>query len=392
MQVACLLIEQFPYQLHALSDPRLVGRSVVIANRAAGVVDASNEAAVHGVTVGMPLQQAMARAKKAILLEPNQAYYRKEWNKILDMLMERSPLIEDDEIGRAFVGLDGLERLYGSDANLVRALRSAVSPEIQARLGVASGKFPSYVAALAAGSNRALKLSTDVPAFLASKTVKVLPVPWETKERLLGFGLRKLGQIASQRISPLQAQFGPTGRLMWELAQGIDPRPLNPRQTQTLVYESLSFPTPTANIEPVLLGARKLLQKGFRDPLLKGRFARVASLQGEVLNGRPWTRRIPFHEATGNAERAFFSVKVSLDRATLPGPLETLSLTLSGITGEAGIQSHLFENVQQNENLAESIRQVRAATNNRIPIYQVQEMEPWSRHPEERHALVEYAV
>jgi hypothetical protein len=179
---------------------------------------------------------------------------------------------------------------------------------------------------------------------------------------------------------------------MWELAHGIDARPLVPRQTQTLVEESLSFPAPTTSIEPLLLGARKLLQKGYRHPNLRGRFARVASLHAEVMDGRPWERRIPFREATGNAEMAFFSVKASLDRATLPGPLETLSLTLSGITGEAGMQSHLFENVQQRENLAEAIRQVRTVTGNRIPIYQVQEMEPWSRHPEERHALVEYAV
>ena len=137
MQVACLLIEHFAYQLHALRDPRLVGRSVVIASRSSGVVDASIEAAVRGIPVGMPLQQAMARAKDAILVEPDHTHYRREWNKILDLLAERSPLVEDDEAGRAYIGLDGLELLYGSDANLVRSLRSAVSSEIQARLGVA---------------------------------------------------------------------------------------------------------------------------------------------------------------------------------------------------------------------------------------------------------------
>ena len=395
--VACLWIEHFPFQLHMLTavQPDLLrGRPVIIASQALGVVDASPEAAERGINQGMPLRQAMARTRDGILIEPDLALYRREWEKILTGLHQRSPIVEDAGPGHAYLGLNGLARLYGAnDANLASAIRSAVPPMIEARLGLGPGVFPAYVAALEAMPNRAFKISADsVTVFLASKTVKLLPVPWEVRERLIGFGLRNLGQVAAQQVGPLQAQFGPTGRLIWEMARGIDRRVLTPYQTLTTIEESLAFPIPTSTIEPILLAARSLLERSYRRSELHGRFARVSTLRGDVLNGRPWLRRIPFREAMGSAERAFHPVKYALADISLPGPLETLSLTLTGITGEAGTQLNLYVDVRKRENLVEAIRQVQERTGGRIPIYQVQEMEPDSWHPERRHALMAYGT
>ena len=97
-------------------------------------------------------------------------------------------------------------------------------------------------------------------------------------------------------------------------------------------------------------------------------------------------------EALGDADRAFISIKFALDSLALPGALEGLSLNFTGITGEAGAQLSFNTDVRRRENLAEALRQVRERTEGRIPIYRIQEMEPWSRHPERRHVLVEYAV
>jgi nucleotidyltransferase/DNA polymerase involved in DNA repair len=392
VQVACLLIEHFDYQIQAVADPSLRGRPVIIGDYSRGVVDISKEAEDHGITVGMPLRQALARTRNAVLIEPDLGLYHRSWKRILDTLHNVTPLVEDQERGLAFVSVDGLERLYKSETNLLRALQSAVPAYVESRLGLAPEKFPAYVAAWDALPDRAFKAPEDLAGFLSPKTIHLLPVEWGVRDRLDSFGLGTLGKIASQQVGPLQAQFGPTGRLIWELAQGINDQPLKPYRTEDVVEESLVFPTPTASMNPLLVAIRWLLERAYRNPQLRGRFARAVDLRGDVLNKRPWVQRVTFREALGDADRAFISIKFALDDLALPGALEGLSLNFTGITGEAGAQLSFNTDVRRRENLAEALRQVRERTEGRTPIYRVQEMEPWSRHPERRHVLVEYAV
>ena len=73
----------------------------------------------------------------------------------------------------------------------------------------------------------------------------------------------------------------------------------------------------------------------------------------------------------------------------LPGPLEEVSLTLKDMAGEAGRQESLFHEVRRREQLREAIAQIKVSQR-RNPIYQIREVEPWSRIPERRRALMPY--
>jgi DNA polymerase-4 len=78
--------------------------------------------------------------------------------------------------------------------------------------------------------------------------------------------------------------------------------------------------------------------------------------------------------------------------AVIPGPLEDMRLTLSGITGEAGRQESMWKEVKRDEDLQETISQLRTRLRMDPPIYQVRELEPWSRIPERRFALVQLSA
>lgn len=390
MHTGCLLIQHFLFRLHAAAEPRLRGRSVIVGNHAHGVVDCSPGATAAGIQPGMRLQTALARTANTLLVEPDHALYQHAWDHILDALQERGPIVEDGGLGLGYLGLDGLERLYGTTSNLVKGFLSAVPPGIEARLGLGTGKFTAHIAALQASANRPFWAPADAGAFLSSKSVELLPVPWQTIERLAGFGLRTLGQVAAQQVGPLQAQFGSEGVTIWQLSQGIDDRPIIPRMAEIAIEESLTFPVPTVRIEPVLLGIRTLLQRMYGQSAFQGRAARTATVRGEVLNGRPWLRRIVFREAAGSSDYAFLAMKFALEGTPLPGPLEEMSLALTGITRETGRQASLLVDIRRRENLAEAVQQVRERTEGRTPLWRIQEMESWSRHPERRYALVEY--
>ena len=133
-----------------------------------------------------------------------------------------------------------------------------------------------------------------------------------------------------------------------------------------------------------------LLALAFADPGIRGRFARVCMLQAVIFRAPPWQKRMVFRDAMGDPAKAAALIKHTLQGSPPPGPVEELSLRLSGITGEAGRQENLFRDVRRRENLKEALGQLRARLRGQPPIYHVQEVEPWSRVPERRQALVPY--
>ena len=84
------------------------------------------------------------------------------------------------------------------------------------------------------------------------------------------------------------------------------------------------------------------------------------------------------------------AMKSRLHSVTLPGPLEDLKLTLTGFTGESGIQANLFSDVRKQEQLKEMMRQLEFLFGGKPPLYQMKELEPWSRIPERRQVLVPF--
>ena len=390
MHVACVLIDHFPYKLELKRNPLLRKQRTIIFQHSGSrriVMDASPTA--KEVSPGMSLQEALARCKDAVPIEADVPTYDREFNAILLRLGDRSPVVEPAGLGCAYVGLDGLQTTYGSEEGLMEQLLQAAPSYLAPRMGVSGGKFPAYLAAMTAQPGRAYKTPQNITDFVSSWSVDVLPLDWQVKARLHSFGLSTLGQVAQHPIGPIQGQFGKAGIRIWKLAQGIDDTPLIPQKQEVVVRESLTFTTPTGEINTLLIALDNLLGRIFAKPEMRGRFARMALLEGSIYNKPSWQRRVMFKTPVGNRHQAHYIIRASLEGMKLPGPLEDVTLTLKELTGEAGQQESLFREVRQRQRLAQAIGQLKVSQG-RNPIYQVREVEPWSRVPERRVALVTY--
>lgn len=391
MKFACVLITHLPIKAELMRYPELRGRQVIVTKSTGSkqvVLDRSPEA--RGVVAEMPLQEAVSRCRAAVLLEADERYYRSVFDGVLRHLEQRSPLLEEAKLGCAYVGLDGLEAMYGGEARLIASLLQVVPHHFNPRIGVASGKFPAYVAAVTSRGGQARRVPDDVAGFLKDLPINLLPLSWENKTRLHRFGLHSLGELATLSVGSLQAQFGREGTRAWELANGIDRSPLLPYEREEAVTESLTFPSPTTTRQAILTALETLLGRAFARAEVRGRYVRTANLEGQILRHPPWTRRLAFKTAVGSKERALLALKSSLDTITLPGPLEDMKLSLAGFTGETGMQTSLFSDIRKREQLRETVRQLEARFGHQPPIYQVREVEPWSSIPERRQALVPF--
>lgn len=426
MLVACVLIQHYPFSIERERTPFLAGREVLVVQAQGArrtVLDTSPS--IKDVLPGTPLAQAQSRHPLALLREADHLRYQQRFEELVAALEQVSPIVEPGEPGCIYVGLDGLASMYGGGEGLIKALVRSVPAALEPRFGIGGGKFPATVAAITARSGgrregapspgpfgsaqgmlRQAQATSplsghaagmvffappDLQGFLAAHPVDVLPVSWETRQRLRRLGLRALGDIARQQVGPMQAQFGPEGRVIWEMSRGIDPRPLVPRTRKLRCTASLTFPAPTASLETLLLAVERLLRELFNRPELRGRYARTALLQGAVSRRPAWQRQVSFKEAAGSPRAAMPAMKRAFNLFPPPGPLEDLSLTLSDITGEAGKQASLFVDVRKQDQLREVIGQLEARLGARPPIYQFRDAEPWSRIPERRKVLVEYS-
>src|SRR5947207_7354446 len=79
-----------------------------------------------GVKPGMTVSQAIGLCPSLRLCEPDPVYYDEQFARLLAALSEVSPVVEPAELGRAYVGTDGLEGLYGAPEGIVAVIRRTV--------------------------------------------------------------------------------------------------------------------------------------------------------------------------------------------------------------------------------------------------------------------------
>ncbi|HEU5260673.1 MAG TPA: hypothetical protein VFU41_04510, partial [Gemmatimonadales bacterium] len=72
-----------------------------------------------GVKAGMTVSQAIGLCPALRLCEPDPVFYDEQFARLLSALTQVSPVIEPAELGRAYVGTDGLEGLYGAPEKIV---------------------------------------------------------------------------------------------------------------------------------------------------------------------------------------------------------------------------------------------------------------------------------
>lgn len=394
--VACLRIPCFALRIALLDQPHLDGNPLILGNPERGrpvVRDATPEAVADGVQAGMTLREATAMCPRAIVLAPDPVRESLIAQAIHLQLDQYSPLVEpdDQEQGCWYIDLTGLERLYGPPAQAARQLLACANPILRARVGVAPGKFAARVASGIARAGEAHVVEAqDVAGFLADASVTWLPLPDDTIRQMERLGIPTLGALAKLPGRKVAARFGPTGRTAWNLAQGRDDRPVTPPPRTESIVEELVMPAPAVSREMLLIGLRQLVNRAFGQPGLKGRHIREVTIRAIIEgNRRSWERTLTLKEPCG-ATRVISSLDLRLQALELPGPVEAVSLEFSGISNATIHQESLpMLGARALEPLAAAVHQLRQRYG-LSPIYHIAEVEPWSRIPERRHALITY--
>ncbi len=401
MPIACVLIPHFALRVALLDRPELDGAPLVLGPPPGTrplVHDATPEAAARGIRPGLGLREVVALCPEAITLPPHPAREAAALDRVVAGLETLSPLVEPDPspagAAACYVDLRGLERRLGPPPVAAECLLATVPPPLRPRVGVAPTRFAARVAAdRAAPGGVRVVAAVEVAAFLAGASTALLPrslVPPETLRRLERLGLQTLGDLAALPATAVQARFGRAGRAAWELARGNDPTPVHPQPRPETVVATLPLPDPATSRETLLVALTRLALDLFDRPALHGRHVRQARLRTLIEGDRVWEQTATLREP-GGRQKVIEVLGYRLQGASaLPGPVEAVTLELSGLIDASGRQDYLPGlRPRQPRQLAEASRRLKQQYGEPV-LYRVVEVEPWSRIPERRRALIAY--
>jgi len=353
----------------------------------------------------MTVSQAIGLCPTLRLCEPDPVHYDERFARLLAALNEISPVIEPGELGLAYIGTDGLEGIFGPPGKIVEAIKcGARSAECGVRVGWGLGKFTAWVAASRAKPGDAVIVPAGSEVkFLSAKPIAVLPLDPDTHRRLRQLGIRTLGALAALPEEAVTAQFGAVGRRLWRLAAGRTVEPVVGSIAPEPIVAALTFFTPVGERDLIERAIDQLIARALKDPRRIGWRVQAVRLVAELESwggdedggSRSWLVTVLLKDPTADGARIAAPLRTRLEQAPPTGAVTRLILELTAFApGTTELQLFARDAVAaaragQRHALESAAREIHQRLK-RTCLYHVIEVQPWSRLPERRYALIDY--
>ena len=358
-------MDAFFASIEQLDHPEYKGHPVIVGGLSSrGVVaTCSYEARKFGVHSAMPISRAKKLCPDGIYVYPRMDRYKEVSHQIFSIMKEFTPHIEPLSIDEAFLEVSGMSTMYSGPKALGRAIKDRVFEETG--LIISAGLAPNkFLAKLASDLDKPDGLVV-IPYGREKEILAPLPIKriWgvgpHTEKRLKAGGfhlMRHIQALPDERsLIPI---LGNQARRIWELANGIDDRPVETdRKIQSIgaeeTYEEDLTDGSTIELEFRYFANR--LSKRLRKRNLLGHTVSIKVRYDDFTTVSRQKRL----DTPSDHEHVFFETalllwnKLMQDKTSKqlkgvtfmdpPGPIRLLGLTVSGLDEDVPMQDSLFE-------------------------------------------------
>jgi DNA polymerase IV len=344
--IACVQIPNIAIAITRRDEPTLADRPLILytAERQRTLVAAASEDT--GVVAGIPLRQAIARCPHAIY---RPAVPERDWQAraALATLMESfSPRIAPDVLGvDAIIDLD-LGRIRTAQAIVIMQRlgeQIASSLRLLPALGAAATRFVARRAAAISGAGAAVIVPPGgEAAFLAPQPIAALPIDAEIVQRLHLLGLRTIGALAQLRLDALQAQFGASAGLLYQLARGADNTPIPTTVSLPTIERTARFAGPISNRAAIESAIGRLAEQLAAQLNAGGWAARAIRVTLHLEDGAPWRAQRTLSAPTADRDKLKAAFLALSRAAVLDSGIEALTLQVGELAPTITTQLDLF--------------------------------------------------
>lgn len=336
-------LDAFFVEVERLLDPSLRGKPVIVGGSPDGrgvVASASYEARAKGVHSAMPAMRARRLCPEAIFVTGKHGDYANYSRRVHEVLLEFTPAVEMASIDEAYLDLTGSERLLGSPIDTADRLRARVKQVVGLPIscGLGANKLVAKIASdYAKPAGRLVVLPGSERAFLAPLPLRALPgIGPKTGEKLTGYGLKSIGDVAALGEATLSKIFGSDGATLWHRAIGEDDSPVrSDRGPQKSVSREQTFEEDVGDFER-LYGTLSYLSEKVADDLRKeNSAAKTITLKIRYADFKSETHARTLPTPTRD-DRVIFGTarEILLAHYRRRVRLRLLGIAVSGLTGE----------------------------------------------------------
>lgn len=343
-------LDAFFASVEQLDHPGWRGKPVIVGGDSGkrGVVStASYEARKYGVHSAMPSSTAARLCPDAIWTKGNHARYRELSKKVMDILYDESPLVQQVSIDEAFVDITPTPHNSEHPVSVSERIQARIEQlGVSASIGLGTSKT---IAKIASDMDKPRGLTVVYPGrerdFLAPLPVRTLSgIGPSAEKKLLAHGIETLGQIAEKDENFFKQHFGKIGSIMYIRACGKDDSPIEVDDEVKSVSNEITFAEDLTAKSEIVSALNAISAK-------VGRRLRSKGLKGHTLNLKIRYDDRSVRSAQRQLEEntdddLFFSPYVLqlLDQVWKPGmPVRLLGVGMSGFNEKPSAQARLFD-------------------------------------------------
>ncbi|MBU5455436.1 DNA polymerase IV [Caproiciproducens sp. MSJ-32] len=326
-------MDAFYAQIEQRDNPKLVGKPVIIGGTSSrGVVStASYEARRYGVYSAMPIEAAKKLCPEGIYLPVNMEKYKKVSSEIYNIFKRYTKIYEPISIDEAFLDVTGKDAL-----EIAKAIKSDIKNELKltASVGISINKFLAKLASEADKPDGLTIIKKDeILSFLRPLPVnKIWGVGPKMNRELNKLGIYYVRDIQNYDIEVLMSLFGKWGKEIYELAYGIDERPVEPNNLSKSIGEEKTFLKDVCDVN-ILLKALKNYSINLSNKLKKrGYLARTISIKIKYKDFTIENRSVTLSIPTRDENIIFDTAKyILLNKFNINKEIRLIGLILSNL-------------------------------------------------------------
>nr|MBC7244341.1 DNA polymerase IV [Chloroflexota bacterium] len=339
-------LDAFFASVEELLDPSIAGRPIIVGGdptKRGVVASASYAARAYGVRSAMPISQALRLCPQAIVRHGHREAYESYSRRVMAILAEYTPLLEQISIDEAFLDVTGCDQLFGLPGEIARRIQQRILSELglPSSLGVASNKLVAKVASTLAKPRGLLV----VP--LGEEAVFLAPLPIErlwgigevTAERLRKLGIQTIGQLAALSDQQMKMLFGSAADEMHRRALGIDDTPVGVETRRKSVSQEHTFPRDIGDVDVLRRYLLEMSEEVAAQLRKNGECARTIVLKMRYPDFKTITRRVTLVQPTNLTEVIYAQVTALLQREWKKGDL----IRLIGLGAMGLVQAQQLE-------------------------------------------------
>lgn len=287
-RLVCVYAPNLPIQVERLYHGQTA--SILVPQPATGetVFAASDDVLARGVKIGMSLYQARQMVPEAMVVEPKENEYHARHEAVLNAVRVFAQAVETVAWGEFFFHARGLERIHGSETQLVSDVRATAqeASHLKVNVSLANGKFVARQTALRYKAH--VVPDNEEAEFIASFPITDLPnLPGDIHRQLVLLDIHTLGNLAALSKAAVLRHFGAKAALWYELARGNDSRFLQPDLPPLRMAKSVTLNEPVADRQVVLNIVSHLSRRLSRSLHNRGYQAEAIKVILEVGNTTP---------------------------------------------------------------------------------------------------------